>query len=139
MPNFYNSSNSWIGVTQNYGSLRAIPVSGVTTTAPTTTILQPDYNPKPTTKDDQCHVNFFPSGSWNPICWATDRSNPNLNLDSKTCTYYKGKCYSNTAKQCTKSSDCRISWTGECVNNNGGSNLNCRHAGFLGSCTCVSK
>lgn len=106
--------SNWIGVTENYDI----------------------YEPQPTTSDDQCHVNYFSDLSFNPACWAIDRSNPNLNLDSRTCTYYKGRCYSNTAKQCKNASDCSFSLSG-CNNNKGGGSLNCR-AGFF-NCKCISK
>ncbi len=92
-----------------------------------------------TTSDAQCHVNFFPKGSFAPTCWATDRANPSLNLNSASCAYYKGRCYSTTAKQCATSRDCGLGASGECVNKRGGSSLNCRHSGFLGACQCGDK
>jgi hypothetical protein len=92
----------------------------------------------PTTRDDQCHVNFFPKlQKFDPICWAKDSSNPDLNLDSKTCKYYKGQCYSTSAKQCKTSKECEFSPLSlQCKNKTGGGSLNCR-LGLTG-CKCIT-
>ena len=90
----------------------------------------------PTTSDSQCHWRWLQQAGQE--CWARDNIT-GQDLDPSTCKYYNGRCYSTTAKQCTSNKQCGISWNGECKNKTGGSSLNCRHAGFLGSCSCVSK
>jgi len=96
-----------------------------------------------TTNDNQCAVKFNPNllnvNLFNdPPCVAFDKStNPTVLLNGATCKYYKGKCYSTTANQCTNSSDCKFSFRDlRCVNTKGGSSLNCRLG--LKGCTCVS-
>lgn len=95
-----------------------------------------DVKLPPTTDDSQCHWRWLQQAGLE--CWARDNVT-GQNLDPTTCKYYKGRCYSTTAKQCTLDSQCGISRNGECKNKTGGGSLNCRHVGFLGMCSCVSK
>ena len=91
----------------------------------------------PTTSDAQCVYKWMSEAGGH----ACDTKSPHpdvLQYDPATCAYYKGRCYSTTAPQCAKSSECGVSWTGECVNKKkGGSSLYCRHGGFLGACACT--
>lgn len=160
MSKFYNSSNEWMGVTENYAPGSCIDPSVMLSindpdnflsynkNSMMNTISQPSMKVQKvgvfanttqnTTKDSQCHVNLFPSGSYNPTCYAVDRQNPNLNFNNNSCTYYKGRCYTNNPEsQCKSNNECNMSWTGECVNKTGKSSLYCRHAGFLGTCICT--
>ena len=79
-----------------------------------------------TTSDSQCNRDW-----WNGGCEADSGYNPD------TCVEYAGRCYSTTARQCTRDSQCGLSWTGECTNNGRGSSLYCRHSGAYGSCVCT--
>ena len=79
-----------------------------------------------TTSDSQCNRDWGDGG-----CEADSGYNPD------TCVEYAGRCYSKTARQCTRDSQCGVSWTGECIKSGGGSSLYCRHDGAYGSCVCT--
>ena len=97
-------------------------------------LLPPGQVLLPTTSDSQCVYKWMSTGGRQEC-----GTNPETVYDPSTCKFYKGRCYSTTAKQCTRSSECGVSWTGECVNKKGGSSLKCRHGGLLGTCVCTDK
>jgi hypothetical protein len=79
---------------------------------------------KPTISDEQCYFNYD----------GTCQADPGYN--SKSCTRYLLKCYSNTAEQCKSNEDCDYDIRErECINKKGGSRLNCSF-GMTG-CKCT--
>ena len=151
--------NKWLGVGK--GSEKGIvlndppPPEPAPTPAPTSVPTPaptpaPTLAPMPTLKpaslptfdDSQCRLIKSSKLFGKSTCVASDPVAANLLYDTATCKLYKGKCYSTSAQQCTKSSDCKFTRFNvkdipECLNIKGGSSLNCR-LGF-GGCKCVSS
>ena len=91
-----------------------------------------DKSPVPTTSDSQCTSDLIKGGCKVPYGY-----------DINSCARIGSECYSITAPQCTKNSDCNWRFSNlQCINkNNNTSNLTCRSNPSLFNpfgCKCVS-